>query len=191
MELEQGVVKIAITGGPHTGKTTLFEALKGVYEGAVFVPEPAGVVLDSLDYKASTEIDAIEFCRRCMEVAVAAETDASKSANLLIQDRSLIDTLAYCRRDDCDELLDELLPAINNARYSAYIECDFVGVYAASDHRVEDESEAVRTHDLLAEAYGEFSMPRLYLPECSVDERTRLATRFIDELLVEYRVKTS
>ena len=38
--------KIPISGGPHTGKTTLFNALRDEFPDAHFLSEPAGIVMD-------------------------------------------------------------------------------------------------------------------------------------------------
>jgi predicted ATPase len=37
--------KVPISGGPHSGKTTLLEALRGEFENAYFVAKPAERVI--------------------------------------------------------------------------------------------------------------------------------------------------
>jgi len=50
--------KIPISGGPHTGKTTLFNALRAEFADAYFLAEPASMVMDR-EMKKEQETPAI------------------------------------------------------------------------------------------------------------------------------------
>jgi predicted ATPase len=172
--------KVIITGGPHTGKTSLFNAIKGQHPDLGFVPEPAESVLTATgDFTLLN--DPLRFCTSCIRFSAFAEK-VSEGKGVTVQDRSLIDTIAYARRDGCEELLPELRSLIAAARYSLALECAFVGDYAKTEIRTEDQETAAATHALIMQAYHELGIPVRKLPAVSVPERVDLAMGYISEL---------
>jgi predicted ATPase len=176
-------MKLVISGGPHTGKTTLYNALEQKYSGEIaFVSEPATTVIRGLGDTAIVNNPA-EFCKRCIEVSVLQESLASEKHSTVIQDRSLVDTVAYARRDGCDDLIPRLRRLTRAANYSQVFFCEPVGSYLNTYERYEDEKTAQMTHGMLLDAYQETGMPLVNVPAVSISERLELISRYIDDAI--------
>lgn len=170
--------KIIITGGPHTGKTTLFNGLKAVFDTAGFVEEPARTVI--ANEGLSIIADPARFCMLCVKTSIKSEEQAVENNTLVIQDRSLIDTVAYARRDGVLDQLTGLSERIRGAQYTGALLCEFVSdSYSRDEVRYEDRGEAEQTHSLLAEAYMEQGLPIVTLPAVPHEQRLELATSAI------------
>jgi predicted ATPase len=172
--------KIPISGGPHSGKTTLLEALGIEFEGAYFVAEPAERVImrelarqtEDPTYTANVPwLDYSKFGPEVADESVVLEADIPEDTDLVFQDRSLIDTIAYCRLNDFESFIPEVERRIKVARYSLALFCEPVGTYTATDVRRETAEEAQRTHDFLAEAYDNSGITVIHLPAVPVPER--------------------
>lgn len=172
--------KIPISGGPHAGKTTLLEALKIEYPDAYFVHEPATEVIENElavaendpDYEPRVPwIDYSKFGPLVTSKSVELESAIPDSADLVFQDRSLIDTIAYCRLNNFDEYIPDVKKHIRIARYAIAFFCETVGEYTSTEIRRESAEEAQRTHDFLSEAYDESGIPVVHLPAISTEER--------------------
>jgi predicted ATPase len=109
--------KIPISGGPHTGKTTLFNALRAEFPDAHFLSEPAGIVMDrEMQKERETEgysgvfpwNNYPEFARLVINQSVELESNIPPGTDLVFQDRSLIDNIGYGRLLKFTELLPEL-----------------------------------------------------------------------------------
>ena len=172
--------KIPISGGPHSGKTTLLEALGTEFEGAYFVAEPAERVI-TRELARQTEdptytpnvpwLDYSKFGPEVADESVVLEADIPEDTDLVFQDRSLIDTIAYCRLNDFESFIPEVERRIKVARYSLVLFCEPVGMYTATEVRRETAEEAQRTHDFLAEAYDNSGITVIHLPAVPVPER--------------------
>ncbi len=181
--------KILISGGPHTGKTTLFEAVRSTFgEQATYVEEPATTVIKSIGNAVIN--DPEEFCRRCIDVSLEQEDLASKKAQIMIQDRSLVDTVAYARRDGCENLIPGLMGLIAAANYSSVFFCDPVGDYATTEARHEDQETAMKTHGMLQEAYEDTGMPMIKIPPVSVGARVELVLRHVGRVREQYLMRS-
>ncbi len=172
--------KIPISGGPHSGKTTLLEALGTEFEGAYFVAEPAERVItrelarQTGDPTYTPNVPWLDYSKFGPEVAdesVLLEADIPNDADLVFQDRSLIDTIAYCRLNDFESFIPEVERRIKVAGYALALFCEPVGIYTATDVRRETAEEAQRTHDFLAEAYDKSGITVIHLPAVPVPER--------------------
>lgn len=175
--------KIPISGGPHSGKTTLLEALRGEFEDAYFVAEPAERVISrelakqAEDVTYTPNVPWIDYSKFGPEVAdesVTLEANIPDLANLVFQDRSLIDTIAYCRLNGFENFIPEVERRIKVARYSLALFCEPVGTYTATEVRRESAEEAQITHDYLAEAYDNSGIAVIHLPAIPVTERIEI-----------------
>lgn len=167
--------KIVISGGPHSGKTTLFESLRTTLPQYEYVPEPATAVLSEAqevddDKKRLSEIleSPLLFCTLCMKQSILSEGRIDKDAALTFLDRSLVDTIAYSRRDRCEELVPIVQLLAERAAYQTVLFCEPVGKIR---DRIEDANEAQRTHNLLREAYEEMHIDIVPLPAVSTEKR--------------------
>jgi predicted ATPase len=182
--------KIIISGGPHSGKTTLFESLRSIYTDAWFVEEPATRVIrreltkaeESSTYRPIAPwIDYSLFGPIVVAESIALEDKIPRATHLAFLDRSLIDGIAYSRLNDCAFLIPDIQRHIRAAEYTLAFFCEQVGDHAQTDIRRETADEAKRTRNYLAEAYAESDIPVIHLPAVSVRERLDMACQAIDQ----------
>jgi len=174
--------KVIITGGPHTGKTTLLDALKAKHPDFTYVPEPATLVIEAEHQRERSE-EGYEGTFPWNNYAgfgpkvIAKSLELEKRLNsdgLIILDRSLIDTVAYARLNDCEHLLSELYKHIEEAQYKIAFLCDFVGSYQRSHIRSESPEEAQIIQKAIKIAYRESGIEVIDMPAMSLDERIAL-----------------
>ncbi|MGD0810470.1 MAG: ATP-binding protein [Acidimicrobiales bacterium] len=172
--------KIPISGGPHTGKTTLFNALMEEFPDAHFLAEPAGIVMDrEMKKEQGTEGYAgvfpwnnyPAFARLVIDQSVELEASIPPGTDLVFQDRSLIDNIGYGHLLKYTELLPELERHIEAARYTCVLFCSPVGTYTRTEVRWETSEEAQRTHEFLSLAHDGCGVPVLHLPPVPTEER--------------------
>lgn len=172
--------KLIITGGPHTGKTTLLEGLREALPEAGFVSEPATSVLRQTGDFSLLD-DPLRFCRSCIAWSLQAESEVNSPSGLVVQDRSLIDTVAYSERDGCSDALPMLPAYIGLARYTVALRCNFVGQYTQSDIRTEGYSAARDIHELLAATYRDNGVPVIDIPSMPVPNRVNYVCEIISD----------
>jgi predicted ATPase len=173
--------KVIISGPPHSGKTTLFDALAFSYPEFHYIPEPATTVLERHAAGRAalwTEVftSPQEFCELCAQESLRAEEEVPPEASTVILDRSLVDTVAYARRDMCEELVPYVQRLAQAARYSMVLFCNPVGQYGC---RVESAQAAARTGQYLLGAYEESAIKMYMMPSCSTADRLRLAASIL------------
>lgn len=180
--------KIPIAGGPHTGKTTLLDALRVHFPEAYFVPEPATSVI-ARELKLEKErsgyqprvpwINYDQFGPLAVQESEILEAEIPRMASIAFQDRSLIDAIAYFRLNNLDSLIPEIKRKIILAKYSFVFLCQPVGEYIETSARRESKSEALRTHVAIERAYNESGLDVILVPAMGIDERAA----FIVEVL--------
>lgn len=179
-------IKIPISGGPHAGKTTLLEALHSEYPDAWFVPEPATHVIGRELEREACEpgyvpsvpwIEYSAFGPLVTQASIDLEAAIPEGRQVVFQDRSLIDTIAYCRVEGFERFIPEVERRIRAAKYAFALFCEPVGIYAASDVRREDVDKARWTHDLLAQAYEESGIPVVHLRAFEGEKSTAIVNR--------------
>ena len=184
--------KIPISGGPHSGKTTLIEALRTEFPDAYFVPEPAETVItrelakEKLDANYTPVVPWIDY--KLFGPVVADESESLEGqipdgAELVFQDRSLIDTIAYSRLNGFEEFIPEVERRIAVAKYAFALFCEPVGTYTATEIRRETAEEARMTHDYLAQAYDGSGIQVVHLPAVSVENRLAIVLAKVDSLI--------
>lgn len=180
--------KIPISGGPHSGKTTLLNALREEYPDAHFVEEPAEkVIAEQLALEESRQgytgifpwNNYKQFAHLVLDAGVELEATIPKDADVVFQDRSLIDNIAYNRLNDVDSLIDRTQGLIAAANYALAFFCEPVGSYAATVIRRETPEEATRTHEYISTAYSESGLQVVHLPAVSVPDRIQLIREVI------------
>lgn len=184
--------KIILSGGPHTGKTTLMSALRQELSADVhFVPEPAELIIteelqkeqDQPGYKGVFPTTRYsDFVGLVVAKSVELENTIPATAHTAVLDRSLIDNVGYARLNRQDLLVPDLLRHIKAAKYTGALLCDFVGTYTQTPVRPESEEFARAIHGHLLEAYAESGIPILHLPATDVPNRAEMAREFIENV---------
>lgn len=180
--------KIPISGGPHSGKTTLLNALRKEYPAAHFLEEPAEKVISNelVREEAEQSFTGIfpwnnyaAFSRLVLDASIELEEAIPSEAELVFQDRSIIDNIGYNKLNGLSDLLPEITERIEVANYAFALFCQPVGTYTPTVIRRETPEEAQRTHEFLAEAYDNSGLMVVHLPAISVTERIQLIREVI------------
>lgn len=175
--------KIPISGGPHAGKTTLLNALRAEYPDAYFVEEPAKKVIAAelareereQAYRGTFPWNNYKaFSRLVLNASVELEAAIPSVADLVFQDRSIIDNVGYNKLNELYELLPEITERIEAANYAFALFCQPVGTYTLTVIRRETPEEAQLTHEALADAYDNSGLMVVHLPAVTVPERLNL-----------------
>lgn len=187
-------MKIVITGGPHTGKTTLMKELSRY---GIIVPESATILIDQERMREKVDPghapiypmeSPIDFQHSVARITEGMESAVRESQDILVfHDRGLIDNLVFARhRDSIDENEDaRMVRAIRRAKYDKAFICEPVGSYQKTEVRSEDEQESLEIHALLRKTYKEF-MHLISIPAISVLERVNLVMRRVSPLYRKY-----
>lgn len=175
--------KIPISGGPHSGKTTLLTTLREAYPDAYFVEEPAEKVITeqlALEEAGQDYVGIFpwnnykQFAHLVLYAGMHLEAAIPKEADLVFQDRSLIDNIGYNQLNGYGDLIHQTQRMINAANYATAFFCEPVGSYTTTLIRRETPIDAAGTHQYLATAYAESGLNVVHLPAVSVQERIKL-----------------
>lgn len=183
--------KFVIGGGPHTGKTTLLEALRPeMPAGTYFIPEPAGIIVraelarQAIDNSYGPIMpynDYPTLLSRAIAKSLELENAIPSETNDVVLDRSLIDNIGYARYHGYDSFVPDIKSYIQTAGYTAIFLCDFVGTYDQT-LRMGDENYAHKAHSRLTTAYQETGLPVVQVPAMSVSQRVDLFLASFDSL---------
>ncbi|MBC9798396.1 AAA family ATPase [Sinomicrobium weinanense] len=166
-----------MTGGPGVGKTTTLLALQK--HGYDHVPEVARQVIreqmaqdgDALPWKNTEKYRDLMLSRSVDSYLSALEKQAEKP---LFFDRGIPDTLAYSYLEDIP-VSDELKEGLQDYRYRSevFIFPPWEEIYKTDGERKQDFEEAVRTYEVMAEAYTRQGYELLVVPKTDVEERVK------------------
>lgn len=183
--------KIIISGGPHSGKTTLFEALREHFPGDHFIPEPAESIIDeeletaqlNPDYEPilpTTNYQA--FLPKVIGRSLHLERLVPLDVDRVFLDRSLIDNMGYMALRSDMTLEHQLRKLIKHARYDHAFFLERVGVHQTTAIRRESDDVARLIHDHLFVAYtAHMDIHLTIVPPVSIVERVSLVNRAINE----------
>ncbi|MEO8863232.1 MAG: ATP-binding protein [Candidatus Saccharimonadales bacterium] len=184
------MIKIPISGGPGTGKTTLVEALEETFPQAYFVQEPATQVIDrELSFEATHDdyephvpwLDYPKFAPKAIAESERLETAIPSWAKIAFLDRSLVDNIAYGRINGFEDLIPDVQLRIWLARYSFALICQPLEEYKMTRVRRETTEEALHTHEAIERAYKESELKIVPLPPVSVQERVSIVQRTLKD----------
>jgi predicted ATPase len=174
--------KIVLTGGPHSGKSTLLAALSA--RGARVLAESAiGVINDlvaSIGIEAAREWRAahvadfqLTIARRQHQAELAVGGDG-----VVWLDRGIIDTIAYCRLYQI-EAPEELRQLAARSHYDLAIVCELVTPFHSRQEtgRTSDEERARAVEGLVERTYADFNVRTLRLAFGPVPERLEMLQR--------------
>jgi predicted ATPase len=166
-------MKVVITGGPCSGKSTLINELKK--RGYNCMDEVARRVIEE---RKSYEPTKSEWdIRQRMILERQVEGESQLESDLAFLDRGLIDNYAYFIHRD-----GKVPENIDFRRdYGSIFVLDRLP-FKNDGLRAEDDKEAGRVHDLLIGAYRTFGYDPIRVPVSSVEERADYVLTNIYEL---------
>lgn len=154
-------IKIAITGGPSGGKTTLIEALKKEFGNKIsIVPEAASILYSGGFPRKKTEISkkhtqrAIYFTQKELELLIQNESPDA----LIVCDRGSLDSIAYWPTH-ADDFLTNISSSkeLELSRYDWVIHldtADFDDYDTSNPIRTETYEEAITLNDKIKMAWS-------------------------------------
>jgi predicted ATPase len=153
-------MKIVLTGGPCTGKTTVIEELAS--RGYAILPEAARLVIAQLkkENKFSPE-KAAEIQQHILSKQV--ELESKLDEGLVFFDRSGLDTAAYCRFFKTHLPYSIQMYAAHSGFSKVFI-LEPVGEFQNDEIRYENREEAKQIHELIRNTYAEFGYQPISVP---------------------------
>lgn len=181
MSHKAGPIRVAVTGGPGAGKTSLLEALKR--RGYAVVSEVArAIIADRKANGLSARAAPIEFARAIVERDIDQYTSIRSGHVLVFFDRSLLDSLGMLAA------LGQLSDA-DRRRYleqypyhaTAFILPPWREIYRTDLERDQTYEEAVRVYQSLRAWYIRCGYNVIDVPKRSIDERCQFVLESLGE----------
>ncbi len=203
------VKRIVLTGGPGTGKTTVIDTVKLVYEPqgyrVIVIDETATYfILKGIKPFGENAIDLVDFQELVMRMQLAKEEIFDRAAEmmgedakvLIIYDRGAVDNCAYISQEQFEEVMARLNHVKSFAdllnQYDAVI--DLVGrkdFYTTENNaaRSEDVDSALELGANTLKSWLGHSKIKIVLPKDTMDEKLNEVLNIINEVLSEKQVK--
>lgn len=186
------MIKVPFSGGPNSGKSTLIEASGQLYPESHILGEPAANIIPSERAKkeADPEYEAILpatkpllFDRMVIAKYLEQEATVDGKKGLTFQDRSLWDSVAYCRLAGNEELASVVEKQAKAANYAFAFFCELVGTYTPNGVRSSGAESAAIKHEALREVYEASGLTVITLPPVSLEARLQIVQSTISEIL--------
>lgn len=171
-----------LTGGPGAGKTTLIEEMKR--RGLATTEEAGrGVIREEMESggDALPWVDRERFAERMFEWELRSWRDAEREKGPVLFDRGLPDTIGYLRLEGLEVpawMEEEAWRLRYNA--SVFIAAPWPEIYGRDEERRQSWDVAVRTYEVMVEAYTDLGYRLVEVPRASVAERADFVMGFID-----------
>ena len=200
------VRKIVLTGGPGSGKTTVLNKIKQIYEQqgikVIVVSETATDLLNSGISFLDNTISLLDFQEMVLRLQLTKEDIVDRTINystkediLVIYDRGTIDNTAYISKEEFDIILkrvcnDSFSDLLN--RYDLVI--NLVGredFYTTENNKARSEKvdQALELGKKTLYSWIGHKNLKIVKPKDSIDEKINEVLNIINELLEKNRVK--
>ncbi len=166
-----------ISGGPGAGKTTLIDTLE--MRGFTTVPETGRAILreqaavgGSVTHGGDAAAYGAEMLKR--GIADFKRMAANDDDEPVFFDRGIAELVGYCRLMGLP-VPEAVRQAVGLYRYNTLVLLTppWREIYRQDQERSQDWSEAVRTYDILRDAYGEAGYETVDIPQDTVGRRVR------------------
>lgn len=201
------IKRVVLTGGPGTGKTTVINKIKEVYEQqgytVILIDETATYLIEKgIKPFGDNAVDMVDFQELVMRLQLAKEAvidravEMQKNENVLIvYDRGTIDNTAYVNESEFREVLTRL----NNVKSYAELmnKYDLVLVlggrkdfYTTENNAARSESadEALKLGETTLKCWLGHSNIKIVMPKDTIDEKINEVLNIINELLQKKQV---
>lgn len=174
------IKRIAITGGPCCGKTTLLNNLAS--QSYQTVPEAARMVIEEEQKRDSVclpWIDLYGFQKRAAERIL--ELEHSFSDSILFCDRGIVDGHGYAKNGKVQT--PEVIRDLGVGRYDLVFLLDPIPQYKVDGSRKESPLEAARIHRSIKGAYQEFGYNVISVPVMAPQERANYFIKLLEKMI--------
>ncbi|WP_298526210.1 ATP-binding protein [uncultured Christiangramia sp.] len=168
-------MKIVITGGPGTGKSSIIHELEAKGENCIHEISRQVTLEAQRDGIDQLFLEQpLLFSEKLLEGRLNQFKEASNSsANRIFLDRGLPDVVAYM--DYFNTVYPEIFNATceEHAYDKVFILPPWMEIYKSDNERYETYEEAVRISEYLYDTYRRFGYSPIEIPKLSVAERTK------------------
>ena len=174
--------RIALTGGPGVGKSTILELLKT--RGYQTTPEAARIVIEREQLKDSDCLpwkNILKFQNAVSELQLSLENSITRG--IIFSDRGIVDGHAYSKIDKIET--PKLILENARNRYSQVFLLDPLPVYEQNTTRWDNIERAKIVHQAIKNAYLEFEYNPITVPFLQPEQRVD----FILNKIIERRRK--
>lgn len=178
-------MKIAITGGPGCGKTTLCNELEKM--GYKVVPEAATHHIKDRQSKGVQEpwLEN-DFQEKILEYQLQWENEADKKCEVVVCDRGVPDGLAYTEKASNTAvriIFNAMRQKQWNRGYDLVFIVDPLPVTEQTDVRRENRQEALELCERLENAYLDCGYRSIHIPIGTVKQRVEMITNYFEDNL--------
>ena len=164
------MVRIVITGGPSTGKTSLINEFSKLDYNTF--PEAARIVIKSQLKISSNKVpwnDVLGFSKLVLKKQIIDFNDAKKGLN--IYDRGIPDLIGYINHGN-QNLFKELKLNAKKLKYKfVFMLSPWEDIYETDNERRENYGDAIKIYESIKKAYISLSYKLIEVPKDTLENR--------------------
>jgi len=175
-------MKIVITGGPCSGKSTIISELKN--RGFKIIDETAREVINDRNLDSNmTRDDSISIQHEIILRQIEKEKVIDGSFEIYFLDRGIFDVYAYYLH--LTGRIPEDMPFVESEKYAAVFALEPIK-FVKDNARREDDAEALEIHEKILEAYIAQGYTLINVPVMDVEKRAGYILSVVDDLKKEF-----
>lgn len=164
------MIRIVITGGPSTGKTSIINAFSNLHYNTF--PEVARVVIKNQLKINSNKVpwnDVSGFSKLVLKKQIIDFNDAKRGFN--IYDRGIPDLIGYINHGNQDLFKDLKLNAEKLKYKFVFMLPPWEDIYETDNERRENYEDAVKIYESIKKAYASLSYKLIEVPKDTLPNR--------------------
>lgn len=169
MKTKNKPIRIAITGGPCSGKSTLINSL--AQRNYQTIPEASRIIIER-ESASNTDCLPWKNLQKFQNTLSQLQLDLENSINngIIFSDRGIIDGHAYSKLDNI--IVPQLIYNFGNNRYHQVFILETIPDYQTDSSRRESLEQAIKIHNRIKESYLEFGYNPINVPFLPPEQRT-------------------